>query len=90
MCQDWLAMIRMILLIGCESIMSRTQSLTIHTLILISPSNDNPKYWIHKLMSKERFIKECKARDVDTEELWKVLNNNVASILITCDRFYTA
>ena len=49
-------------------------------------TNERPAYWLNKLYSKERLLNECKIRQMDTTELWRLTNRDIASILITYDQ----
>lgn len=49
-------------------------------------TNENVNYWINKLHSKAKLINECQTRNMDTKELWKKTNKNIASILIAFDK----
>ena len=48
--------------------------------------NDNPAYWCKQLQNKENLLKECKYRGLDTEELWRLPNKQIASVLISHDK----
>ena len=49
-------------------------------------TNDRPAYWLNKLYSKERLLNECKIRQMDIAELWRLTNRDIASVLITFDQ----
>ncbi|MFM7980386.1 MAG: hypothetical protein ACKPKO_13820, partial [Candidatus Fonsibacter sp.] len=49
-------------------------------------TNENLNYWINILHSKDKLINECQTRNMDTKELWKKTNKNIASILISFDK----
>ena len=49
-------------------------------------TNKRPAYWLNKLYSKDRLLNECKYRQMDTTELWRLNNGGIASILITYDQ----
>jgi len=48
--------------------------------------NDNPAYWCKQLQNKENLVKECKYRGLDPEELWRLPNKQIASVLISHDK----
>ena len=45
--------------------------------------NDNPAYWCKQLRNKESLLEECRYRGMDTEELWKLPNKQIAIVLIS-------
>ena len=47
--------------------------------------NDNPAYWCKKLPNKEALLEECRCRGMDAEELWRLPNKQIASVLISHD-----
>ena len=49
-------------------------------------TNERPAYWLNKLYSKERLQNKGKIRQMDTTELWRLTNRDIASILITYDQ----
>ncbi|MFM7986973.1 MAG: hypothetical protein ACKPKO_47435, partial [Candidatus Fonsibacter sp.] len=48
--------------------------------------NYNPAYWCKKLPNKESLPEECKSRGMDAEELWRLPNKQIASVLIAHDK----
>ena len=48
--------------------------------------NDNPAYWCKQLRNKESLLEECRYRGMDTEELWKLPNKQIAIVLISHDK----
>ncbi|MFM7986862.1 MAG: hypothetical protein ACKPKO_46865 [Candidatus Fonsibacter sp.] len=48
--------------------------------------NENPAYWCKKLQNNEALLEECKCRVMDAEELWKLPNKQIASVLIPNDK----
>ena len=49
-------------------------------------TNERPVYWLNKLYSKERLLNACKNIQMDTTELWRLTNRDIASVLITYDQ----
>ena len=48
--------------------------------------NENPAYWCKQLQNKENLLEECRSRGMDTEELWKLPNKQIAIVLISHDK----
>ena len=48
--------------------------------------NDSPTYWCRQLQNKENLLEECRCRGVDTKELWKLPNKQIAIVLISHDK----
>jgi len=48
--------------------------------------NDNPTYWCKMLQNKENLLEECRSRGMNTEELWRLPNKQIASVLIAHDK----
>ena len=48
--------------------------------------NDNLAYWCKQLRNKESLLEECRSRGMDTEELWKLPNKQIAIVLISHDK----
>ncbi|MFM7979079.1 MAG: hypothetical protein ACKPKO_07145, partial [Candidatus Fonsibacter sp.] len=48
--------------------------------------NENPAYWCNKLQNNENLLKECKCKGLDPEELWRLPNKQIASVLISHDK----
>ncbi|MFM7980969.1 MAG: hypothetical protein ACKPKO_16795, partial [Candidatus Fonsibacter sp.] len=48
--------------------------------------NDNPAFWCNKLQNKENLLEECKCRGMNPEELWRLPNKQIASMLIAHDK----
>ena len=48
--------------------------------------NDYPAYWCKQLQNKENLLKECRCRGLDPEELWRLPNKQIASVLISHDK----
>ena len=46
----------------------------------------NTAYWCHKLQNKESLLKECRYRGMEPEELWRLPNKQIASVLISHDK----
>ena len=42
-------------------------------------TTDRPAYWVNKLYSKERLLNECRIRQMDITELWRLHNRDIAS-----------
>ena len=49
-------------------------------------SRNNPAYWCNKLQNKESLLEECRSRGMDAEELWRLPNKQIASVLIAHDK----
>ncbi|MFM7982712.1 MAG: hypothetical protein ACKPKO_25655, partial [Candidatus Fonsibacter sp.] len=47
--------------------------------------NDNPTYWCKKLHNKKALLEECRCRGMDAEELWRLINKQIANVLISHD-----
>ncbi len=45
--------------------------------------NENPAYWCNKLQNKESLLNERRRRGMDTEELWRLPNKQIARVLIS-------
>ena len=48
--------------------------------------NDSPTYWCRQLQNKENLLEECRSRGMDTKELWKLPNKQIAIVLISHDK----
>ncbi|MFM7986245.1 MAG: hypothetical protein ACKPKO_43725, partial [Candidatus Fonsibacter sp.] len=48
--------------------------------------NESPAYWCKKLQNKEALLEERKCRGMDAEELWRLPNKQIASVLISHDK----
>ena len=53
-------------------------------------ANDDPKYWLNKLQSKEKIIQECAIRKMGLNVMWKKTNNDIIQELISLDRSHNA
>ncbi len=48
--------------------------------------NGNPAYSCKKLQNKETLLDECRCRGMETEELWRRPNKQIANVLISHDK----
>ena len=48
--------------------------------------NKNHAYWCKKLQNKENLLEECERRGMEPEELWRLPNKQIASVLISHDK----
>ena len=48
--------------------------------------NDSPTYWCKQLQNKENLVEECRSRGMDTKELWKLPNKQIAIVLTSHDK----
>ena len=53
-------------------------------------TREDPDYWTRKLQSKENLITECKIRNIDLNEMWKLSNKKIAIHLIAYDKTHNA
>ncbi len=48
--------------------------------------NESPAYWCKKLQNNDALLEAGKCRGMDAEELWRLPNKQIASVLISHDK----
>jgi prophage antirepressor-like protein len=49
-------------------------------------TNQNPNFWIQRLMNKNNILQQAEYRNLDVNNLWKLPNRDIVSILISYDK----
>ena len=49
-------------------------------------TNPNPKFWIQRLVNKNNILQQAEYRNLDVNNLWKLPNREIVSILINYDK----
>ena len=49
-------------------------------------TNQNPKFWIQRLVNKNNILQQAEYRNLDVHNLWKLPNREIVSILINYDK----
>ena len=49
-------------------------------------TNQNPRFWIQRLVNKNNILQQAEYRNLDVHNLWKLPNREIVSILIDYDK----
>ena len=58
----------------------------ISQILMDFSTNQNPHFWIQRLVDKNNILQQAEYRHLDVNKLWKLPNREIVSILISYDK----